>query len=98
MYKLCIFAHKIINKTAPLYLLDLYELYSPTTTIFLRTGVGRDVFMLKSSNESLPQKCIFICLLETWNKLPLSLRILNPIAKFKKHLNKTYFFKKAFSV
>ena len=95
MHKLCTLAHKIVNGIAPFYLCDLYQCYTPTSNMTLRYGVGRDNLMLQFVGGELPNKCVFLKLMDTWNKLPVSLRSVNPVDKFKKQL-KTHYFQEAY--
>jgi len=98
LYKLCLIAFKVINKTAPLYLNDIFCCYEPTTTMSLRqsTETDRDTHLLTyaHSNE-LSNKCIFKRLTSSWNSLPFTLRTVSDVNTFKKDL-KTFFFKQAF--
>ena len=98
LYKLCLLAYKIMNHTAPQYLLDIFQCYQPTTAMSLRhaTEIERDFLLITyTDNTELSNKSIFQRLIRSWNSLPLSLRITNDIDAFKREL-KTFYFKQAF--
>ena len=95
VHKLCTLAHKIVNGIAPSYLCEMYQCYMPTANMTLRYGVGRDNLMLQFVGGELPNKCVFLKLMNTWNTLPVSLRSVNPADKFKKQL-KTHLFREAY--
>ena len=91
MHKLCTLAHTIVNGIAPSYLCELYGCNTPTTDMTSRYGVGRDNLMLQFLGGEPPNKCVFLKLMNTWNNLPVSLRSLNPVDKFKKQLKRIIF-------
>ena len=71
-YKLCLIAFRIMNKTAPQYLIDIFCSYEPTTTMSLRqsTEIERDAHLITYCNDiDLPNKCIFKRLTSSWNSL-----------------------------
>ena len=81
-FKLCIIAFKIVHGKAPMYLEKFFQFYRPTTDLRLRTGVGRDELMLEVVNDTFGTKNIQ----EKWNRLPLSLRLVNDYTGFKRKL------------
>ena len=73
-FKLCLLAFNIANETSPQYLSELFQNFEPTTSANLRTGVGRDRYMLDSNHvQMFSPKCIFQQITETWNSLPIKL-------------------------
>ena len=91
-FKAALIAHKIVNKSAPEYLGNIFPTFVPTTTISLRTACGRDTLMLNTSSKHSP---LYAQLVEEWNSLPYYLRASLRTTEFKKQL-KTFYFKKAF--
>ena len=92
-FKASIISYRITRECAPEYLSELYQLYSPTTSINLRPTSGRDSLMLVANHES---ETVFTKMASEWNALPYSLRSISAIPEFKTAL-KTYLFQKAYS-
>ena len=93
LYKLCLLAYKIMNNTAPQYLLDIFHCFQPTTTMPLRqtTETERDIHLMTYMNNiELTNKCVFQRLISSWNSLPLSLRITDSLDSFKRELKIFY--------
>ena len=82
-----------MTNCAPEYLCNIFATFKPTTEISLRTGCGRDSFMLRTSINDPP---IYSQLISEWNSLPYYIRASLSLTKFKKEL-KAFYFKKAFS-
>ena len=47
-FKLCLIAYKLLHGRAPTYLTDMFQSFSPTTSLNLRVGCGCDKLMLKT--------------------------------------------------
>ena len=94
-FKLCLIAFKIRIGTAPLYLLNTFEFFQPSTTIALRHGVGRDELMMKINLAQMKNLTVLSKIIIEWNDLPFQIRNISDIEIFKTQL-KTHFFKKAF--
>jgi hypothetical protein len=92
-FKASLLAYKITRQCAPEYLNELYQMYSPTTSINLRPTSGRDSLMLVANHDSVT---VFTKIASEWNALPYSLRSINLIHEFKAAL-KTYLFQRAYS-
>ena len=86
IFKACLTAHKIFYRTAPIYLEEKIERFTPNfQSMTLRVGPGRDTFMFETSLRQNNQSIIFL-MKERWNKLPLQLRKCEEISTFKKRL------------
>ena len=92
-YKTCLIAFKIFNKLAPSYLIDKFNIFRPSTSMDLRVGRGRDVFMFEE--ELNKADTIYTNIKSEWNQLPLQIRTINNINNFKVQL-KTHFYRMAF--
>ena len=88
---MCLITFKILNGLSPDYLLDLVQLYIPKRA-HLRSDCDRYRLQLplKYSNT------ISYKMTMSWNGLPYTLRAMESLAVFKKHL-KTYFYNVAFN-
>ena len=96
LYKLCLLAYRVVDQSAPLYMSEMFSCFQPTTNMTLRIGPGRDQKMLVyNGTDKLSDKCLFQILINTWNSLPVDIRSVNSIEKFKKHL-KTFYFREAY--
>ena len=91
-FKLSLTAYKITRRLAPNYFDEIFQLYTPTTSISLRPGCGRDALTLTTQYNNSP---LFTKLSTEWNKLPLDLRSTNSLETFKGKL-KTFYFRQAF--
>ena len=47
-FKLCLIAYKLLHGRAPTYLTDMFQSFSPTTSLNLRVGCGHDKLMLET--------------------------------------------------
>ena len=47
-FKLCLIAYKLLHGKAPTYLTDMFQSFSPTTSLNLQVGCGRDKLMLET--------------------------------------------------
>jgi hypothetical protein len=94
-FKLCLLAYRILNQIAPSYLSDDFATFTPTTSINLRIGRGRDVYMFQNEKTATRKTTLVHNIKEEWNCLPLHLRNTESISIFKKKL-KTYYFNQAF--
>ena len=77
----------------------MFQLFSPTTSLNLWVGCGRDKLMLETKFFCRNQPCI--CILQkictTWNKLPYTVHMEENFEIFKQKL-KTHLFKLAFDI
>ena len=89
-FKICLLAFKIKRKLSPNYLIQSFNDFRPNTQISLRIGSGRDTTMFKQLPNFLNNKLLFCKLIEKWNKLPISLRIIESISEFKTKLKSHY--------
>ena len=94
-FKLCIFAFRIWNGISPSYLSEDFHPFVATTTMNLRVGPGRDKNMF-DIHRSTGRDTLTKRIKEEWNGLPLNLRVIDSISKFKRGL-KTFYFNQAFS-
>ena len=90
-YKMCLITFKILNGLSPVYLQDFIQLHTPKRT-HLRTDCDRYRLQVPSKySNTISYKMIML-----WNALPYTLRAMDSLAVFKKHL-KTYFYNLAFN-
>ena len=94
-FKVCLLAFKIKEKISPDYLIETFQNFEPTTAISLRPGHGRDGDMFESFPIFMKNRTLFCKLVQKWNELPLKMRKIESLNKFKTEL-KTYYFKLAF--
>ena len=94
-FKITSIAFKITRGIAPVYLNDKVKMFTPSTSISLRHGCGRDKWMFDSDVSVQKSSNLISKMIVEWNKLPLSLRKLESFDVFKTNL-KTFYFKKAF--
>ena len=87
---------KIINNLSPAYLNEEFQMFEPTTTLHLRTGIGRDRTMFDETLIQRRQNTIKTKLIVEWNKLPYEIRTVTTLSSFKNKL-KTFYFRKAFA-
>ena len=90
---------KLLDGRAPTYLTDMFQLFSPTTSLNLRVGCDRDKLMLETKFfcRNQPHICILQKIYTTWNKLPYTVYIEENFETFKQQF-KTHLFKLAFDV
>ena len=94
-YKLSVICYNIISETAPLYLSDFVQLYTPSRS--LRSSTGTRLFRIPRWNKTFPGQRAFSYLgPDTWNQLPFSVRHSSTAAQFKRTL-KPDLFRKAYS-
>ena len=94
-FKICLIAFKIVQTTAPQYLIDNFKMFKPNCNITLRLGKGRDTNMMEINLDQQKKNTIYTQIILEWNKLPLNIRSISELHSFKKQL-KTYLFKTAF--
>ena len=90
-YKIALLTYKCIYGTSPDYLQNLISYY-PASSYNLR--VSDDPLLLKIMSELNYKKpeSIFSCASShVWNSLPLSLREIESMSRFKKQLKRHYF-------
>ena len=95
-YKIALICYKCFTDTAPDYLKDLIQTYTPTRA--LRSS--SDKFMLKKPTTNYKmygERSFSYYGPLIWNDLPLSIRSAQTVSSFKKRL-KHYLFKKAFNL
>ena len=96
-FKVCLIAYRILNKTAPTYLIEKYPTFQPTTTINLRTGCGRDTKMFAIEKHASQRETIDDKIKIEWNKLPPEIRNQTSLTTLKTKL-KEHFFIQAFNI
>ena len=95
-YKIALLCFKCLQKTAPVYLQNLIEIYVPRRA--LRSSSDSLKFIKPSKNyKSYGEKSFSFYGPYVWNELPYNLRSCDNLFSFKKQL-KTYFFKQAYDV
>ena len=94
-FKVSLIAFKILNGTAPSYLIDKATTYKPTTNRPTRPGSGRDKFMFECTLSMMKRDTWMSKMMFEWNQLPIELRMCQSIELFKSKL-KTYYFEQAF--
>ena len=69
-FKLCLIAYKLLHGRAPIYLTDMLQSFSPTTSLNLRVGCARNKLMLKTKFfcRNQPRICILQKICTTWNQ------------------------------
>ena len=93
-YKVALLCYKCLNNSAPSYLKDLLEVYTPTRS--LRSAMDTTILVKPvPSYKSLGERAFTFYGPSVWNKLPQSLRSLTNINTFKRSL-KTHLFKCAY--
>ena len=95
-FKIALMGFKIINNLSPAYLNEEFQMFEPTTTLHLRTGIGRDRTMFDETLIQRRQNTIKTKLIVEWNKLPYEIRTVTTLSSFKNKL-KTFYFRKAFA-
>ena len=94
MYKIILFAFKAQNELAPSYICELITQYAPS-----RALRSRDQYLLKmppkTRLKTFGDRSFEVAAPTLWNALPLDMRKITSLEKFKKEL-KTYLFKLAF--
>ena len=99
-FKLCLIAYKLLHGRARTYLINMFQSFSPTTSLNLRVGCGHDKLMLETKFfcRNQPHAYVF---LKKFALLGISYLIQFVWKKNLKHLNnnlKTHLFKLAFDV
>ena len=87
-FKACLIAHKIFHGESPTYLQEEFVKYSPTSSIVLREGSGRDVFMFDHDPKD---KALSSKIKRTWNTLSLNTRKCDTLSLFKSKLKTELF-------
>ena len=94
-YKVCLISYRILNGTAPSYLVEKFPTFTPTTTTSLREGRGRDRMMFAMKRPVHGKETTNDRIKKEWNNLPIKLRAEESINIFKSRL-KAHFFSQAF--
>ena len=95
-YKIALLCFRCLNKTAPVYLQDLIEVYIPKRV--LRSSQENSILIKPVMNyKSYGEKSFSFYAPFIWNSLPSDLRTCDNVNSFKRQL-KALFFKKAFNV
>ena len=89
LYKLCITVFKILHGLAPEYLVDMVSIRSPMRE-GLRSSAADMVVTTRHKDQTIAARMV-----KEWNLLPLALRNLRSLDKFKGGL-KANFFRLAF--
>ena len=85
-FKACLFGYKIFYNEAPDYLTKDFTKFVSTSNAFLRVGPGRDNYMFSVNvKDGISNNIISQIKLE-WNMLPLEIRSLSNIDRFRKKL------------
>lgn len=92
-FKICLLTFKCIHGLAPLYLSELINVRSIGRTMRSSGGLLLDVPMTRT--KSWGERAFSVAGPRLWNDLPLHLRSVESVDKFKAEL-KTHFFSKAF--
>ncbi|XP_070560261.1 uncharacterized protein [Ptychodera flava] len=91
-FKILLTTFKIVHRAAPLYLMDLIEIYTPTRDLrssnSLRLVPPRGMF-----NKAYGQRAFSVCAPSLWNSLPPDIRNASSVDCFKRVL-KTHLFAK----
>ena len=89
-FKIALLAFKCLNGLAPKYLQDLIKLKQPNDSLRSSTDIFTLAFPAMEKLEYRRRK-FSIAAPTVWNKLPMNLRNLTSIDKFKKQLKTFYF-------
>ena len=85
-YKASLVAFKIFNSQAPQVLIDDFLKFTPTSTMNLRDGSGRDKFMFSIDGSNLNSSRLTTLIKKQWNSLPIAIRKITTISTFKSKL------------
>ena len=85
-YKMCLITFKILNGLSPRYLHDLVQLHIPKRSNLRSQSDCHRLQVPSKYSNTISYKMTML-----WNSLPFTLRELDSLPVFKKHL-KTYFF------
>ena len=90
--------YKLLHGRAPTYLTDMFQSFSPTTSLNLWVGYCRNKLMLETKFfcRNQPRICILQKICTTWNKLPYAVRMEENFETFKQL--KTHLFKLGFGI
>ena len=95
-YKIALLCFKCLNKTAPIYLQNLIQIYKPRRS--LRSSTDNSVLFKPVMNyKTYGEKSFSFYGPYVWNSLPAHLRNCDNINIFKKNL-KTHLFKQAYNL
>ena len=83
-FKLCLIAYKLLHGRGP----TMFQSFSPTTSLNLRVGCGRDKLMLETKLfcRNQPHICILQKICTTWNKLPYTVNMEENFETFNNNL------------
>jgi dsDNA-binding SOS-regulon protein len=93
-YKICLLTYKCLQGTAPSYLCELLEEYTPSRT--LRSSNKGYLKEKKARCKTYGHRAFSVCAPRLWNRLPVHIRCHDSLYGFKKSL-KTHCFKLAYS-
>ena len=95
-YKLCLLCFKCIHGMAPKYLQTLVHIAQPSDRYCLRRNCDRFLLVVPDKPRYKKTESAFCHISPvTWNNLPLAIRSISELPKFKTAL-KTHFYIKAF--
>ena len=92
MYKILLLTYKCLHGTAPIYLQELIQRYTPSRNLRSAT---QSRLTCSSSSTQYGQRSFSVCATELWNNLPLHVKNSETLIQFKTCL-KTYLFTMAF--
>jgi hypothetical protein len=95
-FKISLTAFKIVRNLAPLYLKENFQMFKRGSACNLRHGIGRDELMFDINLDQQKKTTIYTSLIIEWNSLPLEIRKITQLERFKVQL-KTYYFREAFA-
>lgn len=93
LYKIALLTFKAINNLTPIYITDM--IIRRTTRYQLRSSSSTCLEVPRSKHKTLGDRAFAIAAPTVWNSLPVSLREINSLGKFKSEL-KTFYFNLAF--
>ena len=84
-FKLCLIAYKLLHGRARTYLINMFQSFSPTTSLNLQVRCGHDKLMLETKFfcRNQPRICILKKICTTWNKLLYTVRMEENFKTFK---------------
>jgi hypothetical protein len=89
-FKTLLLTYRILNGSAPQYLMDLVTPYRPSRS--LRSGEKHLLSVPRSNTKSFGDRCFSVSAPKAWNHLPLEIRESENVDIFKRTL-KTHLFK-----
>ena len=94
-FKLLVFTYKALAGTAPAYICELVEQYTPSRT--LRSSARSQLSLPQTRTVYYGERCFRTAAATLWNKLPEHIKQAQTVQVFRKRL-KTYLFREAFPV